>query len=692
MKSERKGRASKRKPDGAPASSGLYAAGLFTSLTGVAAISLAVGSAVFLAAISILIAVGYFVSMRLRAAGRNPQIIEVMVVAICLATYARLFSPNDGNPILSPGIAMYHKELSLAVMLVWAEVARSFALILDEAVLFSAVPSLALIGVVATTSPGPFTLVFFALWLIGSVTMFVEAGQAERAKDARFKSLWLAGGLGIGATAAGMLISPVLHSGSLSALMAVAPGVYANRQAAEVVAGAPAGNVLPISHGPIRLSSREVMRVQSDIGGYWRGRVWTSYTGRDWTSSAAAETAQPVYRRGRGVAVYRAQTLLPPSDGRRELVQRYSVTSAPEPYLFAAAELVEIRADLLGIQRDRFNCWRFTPAQMGMARMYTVISSVPDAAPRDLRRAPREYPRRMSRYLQTPLAADRVKELARQVAAKERNPYDRVVALQHYLWDNCTYDLQAPRLPVTEDDAVSYFLFATKRGYCDMFASSLAIMARCVGVPTRLATGYAQGEHDPETGEWIVRDRDRHSWVEVYFPGYGWVPFEATPAGQIPEAGFWTSVWREARMLASDPTTRTLLLIAALSMAVAALRMVTGSRPATDPFARHERRLRPNARRAQDVWRRLARLLRGHGVTAGRSVTPMELFWRADAALPPEADREPLRRALELVTRELYSGHAEGGGSAEEMEAAFREAARDLGRIQRRLFKRARNG
>jgi hypothetical protein len=285
-----------------------------------------------------------------------------------------------------------------------------------------------------------------------------------------------------------------------------------------------------------------------------------------------------------------------------------------------------------------------------------------------------------------------VKELARQVAAKERNPYDRVVALQHYLWDNCTYDLQAPRLPVTEDDAVSYFLFATKRGYCDMFASSLAIMARCVGVPTRLATGYAQGEHDPETGEWIVRDRDRHSWVEVYFPGYGWVPFEATPAGQIPEAGFWTSVWREARMLASDPTTRTLLLIAALSMAVAALRMVTGSRPATDPFARHERRLRPNARRAQDVWRRLARLLRGHGVTAGRSVTPMELFWRADAALPPEADREPLRRALELVTRELYSGHAEGGGSAEEMEAAFREAARDLGRIQRRLFKRARNG
>lgn len=665
---------------------------MFTSLTGVAAISLAVGSAVFLATICILIAAGYFVSLRLRATGRNPQIIEVMVVAICLATYARLFAPNDSNPILSPGIAMYHKELSLAVMLVWAEVARSFALILDEAVLFSAVPSLALIGVVATTSPGPFTLVFFALWLIGSVTMFVESGQAERAKDARFKSLWLAGGLGIGAMAAGMLISPLLHSGSVSALMALAPGIHANRHAAEAAVGAPSGNVLPISHGPVRLSPHEVMRVQSDIGGYWRGRVWTSYTGRDWTSPAIAETMEPAYKHGRGLAVYRTEMAPPPSDARRELVQRYSVTSAPEPYLFAAAEPVEIRTELLGIQRDRFNCWRFTPAQMGMSRMYTVVSSVPDAVPRDLRRAPDEYPRRMNRYLRTPLAADKVRELAREITARERNPYDRVAALQRYLWDNCTYDLQAPRMPVTEDDAVSYFLFTTKRGYCDIIASSLAIMARSVGVPTRLATGYAQGERDPETGEWIVRGRDRHSWVEVYFPGFGWVPFEATPAGQSPEVGFWASVWREARMLASDPTTRTLLLIAALSMAVAALRIVAGSRPGANPFARHERRLRPNARRAQDVWRRLARLLRGHGVTAGRSVTPMELFWRADAALPPEADREPLRRTLELVTRELYSGQTAGGGQADEMETAFREAARELGRIPRRLFKRARNG
>lgn len=692
MSSERKDRVKDRRPEGTPPARGLYAAGMFTSLTGVAAISMAVGSAVFLATICILIAIGYFVSLRLRAAGRNPQIIEVVVVAICLATYARLFSPNDGSPILSPGIAMYHKELSLAVMLVWAEVARSFALILDEAVLFSAVPSLTLIGVVATTSPGPFTLVFFALWLIGSVTMFVESGQAQRAKDARFKSLWLAGGLGIGATAAGMLISPVLHSGSLSVLMTVAPGIYSNVQTAGAAAGAPAGNVLPISRGPVRLSSREVMRVQSDIGGYWRGRVWTIYTGRDWTSPAIAETAQPAYTHGRGVAVYRAEVAPPPSDTRRQLVQRYSVTSAPEPYLFAAAEPVEIRASLLGIQRDRFNCWRFTPAQMGMAHMYTVISSVSDAVPRDLRRAPREYPRRITRYLQTPLAADRVRELAQEITARERTPYDRVVALQHYLWDNCTYDLQAPRMPVTEDDAVSYFLFTTRRGYCDMFASSLAIMARCVGVPTRLATGYAQGERDPLKEEWVVRDRDRHSWVEVYFPGHGWVPFEATPAGQSPEAGFWTSVWREARMLASDPTTRTLLLVAALSMAVAALRMVTGSRPGADPFARHERRLRPEARRAQDVWRRLARLLRRHGVMAGRSVTPMELFWRADAALPPGADREPLRRALELVTRELYSGHAGNDGATEEMEAAFRDAARELSRIQRRLFKRAGNG
>lgn len=663
---------------------GLYGAGLVTSLTGVAAISAAVESATFLAAAGILIAIGYFISVRLRAAGRTLRIVEVMVVAICLATYARLFSVGEGNPILNPGISAFHKELSLAVMLVWAEVVRSYALVSDEAVLFASVPSLALIGVVTTTSPGPDTLFYFAVWLVSSVTMFVETGQGARVAGARSRSLTLAGGLGVGAIAAGMLVSPVLHKTSLTAFMTLAPELYSSRRPAEVAVGDPAGNVLPISGGPVRLTSKEVMRVTSDIGGYWRARVWSTYSGRDWMSMASAQAVAPVDVTLEDEGVFRAPEGVGAGDSRREVVQTFRVISAPETYVFAASEPVEVVVRSQVLQRDQFNCWRFTTPQTSPVRTYTVTSSVPDPSPMQMRRASRSYPPDVEMCIRVPLVADRVAEVAREVAGRERTPYDKVVALQRYLSENYTYDLQAPRMPATEDDAVSFFLFTSRRGYCDIFASALAIMARCVGVPARIATGYAHGDQDPETGQWIVRDRDRHSWTEVYFSGYGWVPFEATPSSESPEVGFWASVWSEMRLMGSNPATRALLLVAALAMALAALRLVTATGPEPDIFERSH--VSPAARAAQKAWRRLARRLRAHDVRPRRSSTPLDLYRMADVVLPVEAEsaREALRLALDLITAGLYSNAPDSETLVEDLDVASRMAAHELSRVSRR--------
>jgi len=79
-------------------------------------------------------------------------------------------------------------------------------------------------------------------------------------------------------------------------------------------------------------------------------------------------------------------------------------------------------------------------------------------------------------------------------------------------------------------DAVEYFLFEQKRGYCEQFSSSLAVMARSQGIPARVVTGYAPGEYNPFTGYYDVRASDAHAWVEVYFPGYGWSTFDPTPS------------------------------------------------------------------------------------------------------------------------------------------------------------------
>jgi hypothetical protein len=79
-------------------------------------------------------------------------------------------------------------------------------------------------------------------------------------------------------------------------------------------------------------------------------------------------------------------------------------------------------------------------------------------------------------------------------------------------------------------DVVEYFLFEQRRGYCEQFSSSLAVMARSLGIPARVATGYAPGEYNPFTGLYEVRASDAHAWVEVYFPGYGWSTFDPTPS------------------------------------------------------------------------------------------------------------------------------------------------------------------
>jgi hypothetical protein len=75
---------------------------------------------------------------------------------------------------------------------------------------------------------------------------------------------------------------------------------------------------------------------------------------------------------------------------------------------------------------------------------------------------------------------------------------------------------------------VDYFVFELKAGYCDYYATSMVVMARAVGLPSRLVVGYAEGRYDPEQERYVVSEAEAHSWVEVYFPGVGWVEFEPT--------------------------------------------------------------------------------------------------------------------------------------------------------------------
>jgi len=134
-------------------------------------------------------------------------------------------------------------------------------------------------------------------------------------------------------------------------------------------------------------------------------------------------------------------------------------------------------------------------------------------------------------YLQLPTSLNpRVRELAQEVARRAETPYDKVASLQKFLETEFTYSLDLAR-PMT-DDPLYDFLFISRSGHCEYFATAMTIMTRCIGIPSRLARGFQQGDWNEDGGFFEVRQRDAHAWVEVYFPGYGWVPFDPSPRGE----------------------------------------------------------------------------------------------------------------------------------------------------------------
>jgi hypothetical protein len=119
-------------------------------------------------------------------------------------------------------------------------------------------------------------------------------------------------------------------------------------------------------------------------------------------------------------------------------------------------------------------------------------------------------------------------ETAQRIAGKAKNPYAATVALEAWLRSGggFTYDETPPHMG---DAPLVDFVTQTKRGYCQHFAGAMALMLRYLGIPARVAAGFTSGAYDSDRGTWRVYDRNAHTWVEVWFPGYGWLSFDPTP-------------------------------------------------------------------------------------------------------------------------------------------------------------------
>lgn len=253
---------------------------------------------------------------------------------------------------------------------------------------------------------------------------------------------------------------------------------------------------------------------------YWRSMVYSVYTGWGWFAGgtqineyAAGQQANVSQR-----ANYRRvrQAVQPVGDLSGLLYVAGSVVAVDQPYTLAWRPPDEIFAGTV------------------QGETYRADSLVPVVSEDALRATDPVYPAwLLERYLQLPDGLPgRVIALARDLTATEPTPYDRALAIERYLRETYPYTVDVPA-PPRDRDIADYFLFDLRKGYCDYYATAMVVLTRAAGLPARMVVGYAPGTYDAPNARYIITEADAHAWVEVYFPGYGWIEFEPT-AGRDP--------------------------------------------------------------------------------------------------------------------------------------------------------------
>jgi transglutaminase-like putative cysteine protease len=269
------------------------------------------------------------------------------------------------------------------------------------------------------------------------------------------------------------------------------------------------------------LSDAIMMYVQSPAWSYWRGYAFDHYDGRNWSESNDALLPFYAGRSGRFV--------LDKSVKKPTFVQTFYVVHDMPNVLWAGGTPVSVFFPSREIALDVTGGIKVGSA-MQAGSVYSIESTSQEFSPDTLHQASGDIPDWVkSRYYQLPESVtDRTRKLAMQITASKTTPYDKVIAIRDYVMATYPYDyFPPPQAPNT--DAVDQFLFVDKRGVCEHFTSTMVVLLRAVGIPARFVVGYGSGTYNAITGYYEVHANDAHAWVEVYFPGVEWVPFDPTP-------------------------------------------------------------------------------------------------------------------------------------------------------------------
>jgi protein-glutamine gamma-glutamyltransferase len=301
--------------------------------------------------------------------------------------------------------------------------------------------------------------------------------------------------------------------------------------------------------GEIKQSSSIVMHVQiyGDTRGSfsnlkWRGIALGLFNGHKWNNPLApaaialGNSGRFYLRPQSGAGFGREFDAKEPRSQSHTLNYRVVMEPLGTNVFFMAPFGESIAGNYRSVTQDRAASV-FSDAPIGI---YQAQSDISETDPELLRRASGGVPPEIELdYLQLPKLDARIAPLAARITAGKTNDYDRARAIEEYLGSHYGYTLKLSQAP--PQDPLAEFLFTRKQGHCEYFASAMAIMLRTLRIPARVVNGFRSAQFNDLTSSYIVRASEAHTWVEVYFPGYGWSTFDPTPPDPNPASLFRSS-------------------------------------------------------------------------------------------------------------------------------------------------------
>jgi len=460
----------------------------------------------------------------------------------------------------APNPVLFAALLSTIHLLLFAMVVRLYSARTTRDHLFLTLVSFAMVLVAAILTVDTLFLGFFLVFLVLAVSTFVGFEMRRSAEGAvtppmatgtpTAKRLHRA--LGITSTAVA-LSALVLGTAIFFILPRYTAGYLSGLNLQPSLISGFSDDVELGQIGNIKKDSAVVMRVRT--GGdpallarvNWRGIGLTHFDGKRWSSPAREpEVISPDLTSGRYYlwGGYRYS----PQARRRYQTMDYTVVLEPlaTNTLFVAAEPLWLQGRFapeterfgrpsrrLYLLMDKTGSVA-NPFQSYTRLLYRGASAVPTFTPEELRAAPTGYPPEiLDDYLQLPPLDPRIPQLARRITAGAAAVYDKARLIESHLRTQYGYTLDQVKSP----DPLANFLFERRQGHCEYFASAMVVMLRTLGIPARLVNGFLPGEFNDVAKDFVIRASDAHSWVEVYFPDYGWVQFDPTPPADQREGG-----------------------------------------------------------------------------------------------------------------------------------------------------------